>query len=83
MSRFIDAEISFEELASWVERHELDWGSFELDSLAEKLSGAVLLARWDQQYCREHPESASEYLEADIRERIEEEYAEIFGAKVS
>jgi hypothetical protein len=83
MEHFIGASISFEELATWVERHDLDWGSFELGSLAERLSGAVLHARWDQQYCREHPESASEYPEAEIRTRLAEDYAEIFGAKVS
>jgi len=81
MHRFIDAEISFEELATWVERHDLHWSSFKLDSIADKSAGAVMHARWDQKYCREHTES--EYPERELRERIAEDYAEIFGTKVS
>src|SRR5437763_1775819 len=83
MRRFVDAGISFEELATWVERHDLHWSSFEMDSNAEKLAIAVMHARWDQKYCSEHPDSCSEYPEPELRERIAEDYSEIFGTKVS
>jgi hypothetical protein len=79
MRRFVDAEISFDELASWVERHDLHWSSFELDSLAEKLAGSVMHARWDQEYCQEH--QGSDYPEPELRDRIAEDYAEIVGSR--
>ena len=79
MRRFVDAEISFDELASWVERHELHWSSFELDSIAEKLAIAVMHARWDQAYCQEHQDT--DYPESELRERIAEDYAEIVGSR--
>jgi hypothetical protein len=81
MRRFVDAEISFEELATWVERHELHWADFEIDSIADKMAGAVMHARWDQEYCREH--GTGEYPEPELRERIAEDLTTIFGAKVS
>ena len=40
-------------------------------------------ARWDQEYSRQHPEACIEYPESEIRERIAENYAELFGVKAS
>jgi len=74
MGRFSVGKISFDELVSWVDNNELSWGTFEVDSLADKLSIAVMHALWDKQYAGDYPDS-------ELRERIAKDLAEIVGSR--
>jgi hypothetical protein len=74
MRRFVVGEVSFDELVSWVDGHDLSWGTFAVDSLADKLSIAVMHALWDKEY-------AGDYPEREIRERIAEDLAAIVGTR--
>jgi hypothetical protein len=73
--RYLDGELSFNELAYWVENHELSWAEFEFGSLALKLSGLVMMTLWENQ--------DGVHTEDTMRDTIGTEFAEIVGSPTS
>jgi|SRR5688572_27577819 len=49
IQRYLNNEISFDELATWVECNEVGWESHEFDSTAEKMALLVMGTLWEKQ----------------------------------
>ena len=75
IQRYLDNEVSFDELATWVECNEVGWESHEFDSVAEKLALMVMGTLWEKQDGVRTPES--------IRALIVREFSEIVGSRTS
>jgi hypothetical protein len=73
IQRYLDRQVSFEELVHWVDHHELSWAEFDFGSVAEGLSGLVMSLYWEMQ--------DGAYDEQARRDTLSSEFAEIVGSR--
>jgi hypothetical protein len=73
--RYLDVQLGFDEVVSWVDDHELSWAEFEFDSVAGKLATLVMSLHWEDEN--------GDHSEESLRRTLSTEFAEIVGSRAS
>ena len=74
VQRYLEAQVSFEELAAWENDHETDLLGLGPKSIGGQLAGAISTTEWEIRHGDRAHDSA--------REAIAEDFAEIVGSRV-
>jgi hypothetical protein len=72
---YLDGTTSFVELAGWVDAHDGEWDTVDLDAWPTQLGNAIILTLYEHQH--------GDHTEQSLHDRIASEFAEIVGSRAS